>query len=164
MDGAAACLCAHELQPTGTNQTIEQTTCLFSVKPTAERLTPDFRQRLLGCSNIEFPCQKGQKGRKGAQGHDRDPLSDLPDLSGIGDPEKSSGLERHLWTARPPSWSSPASTNRREPSHRAGCVFVQQQAGGRPPHDGFPAMSCGLLEYRVSVSERPERSERCSGS
>ena len=45
MDGAAARLRGHELQPTGANETIEQAACLFGIKPTAERLTPDVQQR-----------------------------------------------------------------------------------------------------------------------
>jgi hypothetical protein len=47
MDGAAARLRGHELQPTGPSQTIEQAACLFGIKPTAKRLTPDVQQRYL---------------------------------------------------------------------------------------------------------------------
>jgi hypothetical protein len=54
MDGAAVRLRGHELQPAGPNQAIEQAACLFSINPTAERLTPDIQQRylcLLVCPN-----------------------------------------------------------------------------------------------------------------
>src|SRR5215831_3732885 len=54
MDGAAARLRSHELQPTRPNQTVEQAARLFCINPTAERLTSDFQQRYLRlpvCSN-----------------------------------------------------------------------------------------------------------------
>ena len=47
MDGAAARLRGHELQPAGANQAIEQGAYLFGIEPTAERLTPDVQQRYL---------------------------------------------------------------------------------------------------------------------
>ena len=54
MDSAAARLGRYQLQPTGTNQTIEQSARLIGLKPTAESLTPNFQQRylfLLVCPN-----------------------------------------------------------------------------------------------------------------
>ena len=57
MDGAAVRLRGHQLQPTGTNQTIEQATCLLSIEPTAERLTPDVQQRDLWLPVFPNPTQ-----------------------------------------------------------------------------------------------------------
>src|SRR5262245_18910944 len=54
MDRASVRLRGHEPQPTSTNQAIEQATCVFGIKPTAECLTPDLQQRylcLLVCPN-----------------------------------------------------------------------------------------------------------------
>src|SRR5215813_4132820 len=47
MDVASARFGRYQLQPAGTNQPIEQGACLFGIKPTAERLTPDLQQRYL---------------------------------------------------------------------------------------------------------------------
>ena len=57
MDGAAARLRGHELQPTGPDQTVEQGAYLFGIKPTAERLTPDFQQRYLCLPVCPNPTQ-----------------------------------------------------------------------------------------------------------
>ena len=57
MDVAAARLRGQQLQPTGTNQTIEQATCLFGINPTAERLTPDVQQRYLWLPVCPNPIQ-----------------------------------------------------------------------------------------------------------
>jgi hypothetical protein len=57
MDGAAARLRGHEVQPAGANQTIEQATCLFGIKPTAERVTPDVQQRHLWLPVCPNPTQ-----------------------------------------------------------------------------------------------------------
>jgi hypothetical protein len=57
MDSAAVRLRGHKLQPTGTNQSIEQAACLFGIKPTAECLTPDLQQRYLSLLVCPNPTQ-----------------------------------------------------------------------------------------------------------
>src|SRR5215472_2921425 len=57
MDVASARFSRYQLQPTGTNQPIEQSARPFSVKPTAERLTPDIQQRYLGLLVCPNPIQ-----------------------------------------------------------------------------------------------------------
>src|SRR5262245_44262230 len=58
MDSAAVRLRGHELQPTGTNQTIQQAACLFGINPTAERLAPDVKQRYLCLPVCPNPVQR----------------------------------------------------------------------------------------------------------
>src|SRR5215813_655165 len=58
MDSPAVSLRGHELQPTGTNQTIEQAACMCGIKPTAERLTPDVEQRYLWLLVCPNPTQR----------------------------------------------------------------------------------------------------------
>src|SRR5512132_4097979 len=57
MNGAAVRLRCHQLQPAGTNQTIEQVARLFGIKPTAERLTPDLQHRYLGLPSFPNPTE-----------------------------------------------------------------------------------------------------------
>ena len=57
MDVTAARLRGHQLQPTGSNQTVEQGAYLFGIKPTAERLTPDVQQRYLWLPVCPNPAQ-----------------------------------------------------------------------------------------------------------
>ena len=47
LDVASARFGRYQVEPTGTNQAVEQAARLFGIKPTAERLTPDVQQRYL---------------------------------------------------------------------------------------------------------------------
>jgi len=58
MLSAAIRLLGHQPQPARTNEGIEQASCLFGIKPTAECLTPNVEQRYLCLPVCPNPTQR----------------------------------------------------------------------------------------------------------